>query len=158
MTRSLDVPELVQQRAIANGAAGRRWLADLPELVRALAEKWGLTLGQSLRGGTASFVAAATDGAGRPRVLKVAMPLDMQEIESFRHSVLVHQLADGRGCARLYDHDDSAPAMLLERLGPNLADLALPLPRLLETIVTTLCGFWRPIDDRCALPSAVDKA
>ena len=29
----LDVPELVRQRAMANGAAGRRWLDDLPEVV-----------------------------------------------------------------------------------------------------------------------------
>jgi hypothetical protein len=86
------------------------------------------------------------------------MPLDMDERDSFRRSVLVHQLAGGRGCALLYEHDDSAPAMLLERLGRNLSELDLPLPRLLETIATTLGTFWRPVADDCGLPSAVDKA
>jgi streptomycin 6-kinase len=48
--------------------------------------------------------------------------------------------------------------MLLERLGPNLADLDLPLPRVLETVATTLRTFWRPVPEDCALPTAVDKA
>jgi streptomycin 6-kinase len=155
---SLDVPELVRQRATSNGSAGQRWLDDLPELVVSLADRWGLVLGESLRGGTASFVAAATDHSGRACVLKVAMPLDMDERESFHRSVLVHELAQGRGCARLYASDDSAPAMLLERLGANLADLEMRLPDLLTTIAVTLCTFWRTVDDDCALPTGVDKA
>jgi hypothetical protein len=73
-------------------------------------------------GGTAGCVVAATDGSGRECVLKIAMPLDEEEREAFTRSVGVHRIADGRGCAELYDYvDDSpAPAMLLERLGPNL--------------------------------------
>ncbi len=62
------------------------------------------------------------------------MPLDMHDGDAFGRSVIVHQLAGGRGCAELLDHDDRPPAMLLERLGPNLDELGLPLPQLLETI------------------------
>ena len=51
------------------------------------------------------------------------MPLDMDERQTFDRSVLAHRLADGRGCARLLRPTPDAPAMLLERLGPNLADL-----------------------------------
>ncbi len=155
---SLDVPELVRQRAMSNGAAGRRWLDDLPEVVASLCDRWGLDLENTFRGGTASFVAAATDRAGRACVLKVAMPLDMDETATFARSVLVHQLAEGRGCARLLDHDDTAPAMLLERLGPNLAELGMPLPQLLETIAMTLRSFWRPVAEDCGLPTGADKA
>lgn len=158
MSARLDVPELVQQRAMSNGSAGRQWLNDLPELVTSLADQWGLVLGQPSRGGTASFVVAATDSSGRDCVLKVAMPLDIDDRDSFARSVLVHQLADGRGCARLYEHDDAAPAMLLERLGPNLAELGMPLPQLLTTIANTLRTFWQPVGDDCALPSAIEKA
>jgi streptomycin 6-kinase len=158
VTAPLDVPELVRQRATSNGSAGQRWLDDLPELVASLVHKWGLVLGEAFRGGTASFVAAANDQAGRPCVLKVAMPLDMDERDSFDRSVLVHQLAGGRGCAQLYEHDASAPAMLLELLGQNLAELHLPLPQVLETIAGTLRTFWRPVGDDCGLPTAVDKA
>lgn len=143
---------------MSNGSAGRQWLDDLPELVASLADQWGLALGPSFRGGTASFVAAVTDGDGRDCVLKVAMPLDIDDRDSFDRSVLVHQLAEGRGCARLYAHDNAAPAMLLERLGPNLAELEMPLPQLLTTIASTLRTFWRPLADDCGLPTAIDKA
>ena len=87
------------------------------------------------------------------------MPLDMDDdADGFRRSVLVHQLAGGRGCAELYDHDDSAPAMLLERLGPNLNELGLPLAEMLRAIATTLQTFWRPVAKDCDLPTGADKA
>jgi len=154
----VDVPDLVRQRAMANGVAGRRWLDDLPEVVAALAERWGLEIGEPLQGGTAAFVTAATDRSGRACVLKVAMPLDMEGHEAFARSVLVHQLAGGRGCAALLDHDASAPAMLLERLGPNLDDLGMALPQLLETVAATMRSFWRPVAEDCGLPTGAEKA
>jgi streptomycin 6-kinase len=157
MRAPLDVPELVRQRAMSNGVAGRKWLDDLSDVVAALVDGWGLELGTAFRGGTASFVAAATERSGRPCVLKVAMPLEIDG-DSFGRSVLVHQLAQGRGCADLFAHDESAPAMLLERLGPNLDDLGMPLPQLLETIATTLRSFWRPVTADCGLPTGAEKA
>jgi streptomycin 6-kinase len=48
--------------------------------------------------------------------------------------------------------------MLLERLGPNLADLAMPLPRVLDTVAATLRSFWRPVAPDVALPTARDQA
>ena len=158
MIAPLEVPELVRQRAMANGVAGRRWLNDLPLVVAALAERWGLELGPSFRGGTAAFVTAATDQSGRGCVLKVAMPHEVDLVESFSRSVLVHQLAEGRGCAELLRHDDSTPAMLLERLGPNLDELGMPVPRILKTITTTLRSFWPPLDQDCGLPTGAEKA
>ncbi len=158
MPASLNVPELVVQRARSNGSAGQRWLDDLPELVASLAQRWGLALGESFRGGTASYVAAATDHSGRSCVLKVGMPLDVHERDSFHRSVVVHQLAAGRGCAALYAFDESAPAMLLERLGRSLGDLDMPLPELLEAVASTLRTFWRPVAEDCGLPTAVDQA
>lgn len=158
MTAPLEVPELVRQRAMANGVAGRRWLNELPLVVDALAERWGLEIGNSFRGGTAAFVTTATDGSGRACVLKVAMPHEIDPVESFNRSVLVHQLAAGRGCAELLRHDETTPAMLLERLGPNLDDLGMPVPQILETVTTTLRSFWRPLDQDCSLPSGAEKA
>ncbi len=153
----MRVPELVARRAMSNGVAGRRWLDGLPELVGALCERWDLELGESFDGGTAGFVTAATGPAGRACVLKVAMPLDMYEAAAFDRAVLTHRLADGRGCARLYEFDRSAPAMLLERLGPNLDDLGMPVARLLDTVAETLKSFWRPVPDDADLPTTVDQ-
>ena len=155
-----DLPPLVRQRANANGVAGRQWLDDLPDVVAALCARWDLELGQPYDGGTSGYVAAATDGAGRPCVLKVAMPLDHEEDDAFARSVRVHRLADARGCARLLAHDAEAPAMLLERLGPNLHELDLGLPALLDRVAATLRTFWRPRGEEpdADLPSGPDKA
>jgi len=101
----LDVPDLVVQRASRNGAAGQRWLARLPTVVAELADRWGLVLTVPFAGGTASYVVAATDASGRECVLKVAMPLDMNDREVFARSVRAHRLAAGRGCAQLLAHD-----------------------------------------------------
>lgn len=154
----LDVPDLVRQRAMSNGVAGERWLQRLPEVVAALAERWSLEVGSSFSGGTASYVAAATNSSGRACVLKVAMLLDIDDADAFARSVLVHQLAGGHGCAELIDQDPLVSAMLLERLGPNLGELGMPLPRVLATIATTLRSLWRPIDDGAGLPTGADKA
>jgi len=158
MTAPLNVPELVRQRAMANGPAGRQWLDDLPLIVADLAERWSLEIGSCYRGGTAAFVAAATDQSSRACVLKVAMPPEIDGAESFGRSVLVHQLAAGRGCAELLCHDVSTPAMLLERLGPNLDDLGMPVPNILETVTRTLRSFWRPLAQDCSLPTGAEKA
>jgi len=158
VTAPTEVPELVRQRALAYGDAGRQWLKDLPLVVAGLSERWGLEIGNPFGGGTAAFVTAATDRTGRPCVLKVAMPNEIDPAESFSRSVLVHQLAEGRGCAELLCHDDSFPAMLLERLGPNLDDLGMSVLQILETITTTLRSFWRPLDQDCELPTGPEKA
>jgi streptomycin 6-kinase len=158
MTAPIDVPELVRRRALAHGVAGRRWLDDLPDTVGAVASRWGLQLGDPLPGGTASFVCGALDEAGRHCVLKVAMAITPDDARAFRRSVLAHRVADGRGCVELLHHDEAASAMLLERLGSNLAELGTPLPELLDAIVETLRAFWRPVAPDVALPTGADQA
>ena len=154
----LDVPELVVQRASRNGAAGQRWLDNLPAVVAELADRWGLVLTTPFAGGTASYVVAATDSSGRACVLKVAMPLDMSDRDAFGRSVRAHRLAAGRGCAELLAHDAGAPAMLLERLGPNLAELGLNVGEILEAVTTTLRSFWRPITVHDGLRTGDEQA
>lgn len=153
-----EVPALVRQRAMANGDGGRRWLDELPATIEHLAAAWDLTLGEPFSGGTAGFVLAASDATGSACVLKIAMPIDMDEIAGFRRAVTVHQLAAGQGCARLLAHDPTVPAMLLERLGPDLHQLGFETPRVLEVIADTLCSFWRPVPPDCGLPTGPEKA
>jgi streptomycin 6-kinase len=154
----VEIPNLVRQRALANGAAGRSWLDDLPDVVAGLVQRWGLELGEPFHGGTAAHVVEALDGRGNACVLKVAMPLDMDEQAGFERSIVVHQIADGRACAKLLDHDADSAAMLLERLGPNLADLGYSIPSILEAVATTLQSFWRPAPDDDRLPTGAEKA
>lgn len=154
----VDVPELVRQRALANGSAGRAWLDDLPDVVAGLADRWHLELGTAFSGGTAGYVVEAFGPGGVACVLKVAMPLDMDDLAAFERSVAVHRLAAGRACAELIDHDTDASAMLLERLGPNLAELGFEVPRILDVVAATLRSFWRPAPDDDRFPTGADKA
>jgi streptomycin 6-kinase len=155
----IEPPELVRQRARSNGAAGRAWLDALPGMVTDLMDRWQIVLGPPMRGGTASFVALAVDRFGNECVLKVGMPLDFDgDDDSFRRTVLAHRLADGRGCARLIDHDTAMRAMLLERLGPNLAELGQPVRQVIDTVADTLLQFWRPVPDDVELPGGVEQA
>lgn len=154
----LDVPELVRQRAESSGAAGSDWLRSLPSVVGELSERWQINVGAAFRGGTAGYVAAATDASGSPCVLKIAMPLSLEEHEAFHHSLEAHEFAAGRGCARLLNSDSTTAAMLLERLGPNLDDLGLDVAKIMEVIATTLRSFWRPVPAECSLPTGADKA
>lgn len=146
----LDIPELVRQRALSNGAAGQDWLERLPGRLDELAERWNLELGRPYSGGTAGYVARASTSGGVECVVKIAMPLDMNEADAFDRSIRTHQLADGAGCVRLlaFDTDsDGAPAMLLERLGPNLDELGLDVPQILTAVAGALSAFWRPLDE-----------
>ena len=152
------VPDLVRQRALSNGAAGQQWLDDLPKVITSLEDRWELTLGPVYSGGTAAYVCQVKGAAGNDCVLKVAMALDMDEQKAFDRSIKAHQLAAGRGCALLLQQDAMAPAMLLERLGPNLADARFPIPRILQTVARTLNTFWQPVPRDSGLQTGAVKA
>jgi streptomycin 6-kinase len=155
---ALEVPDLVHIRAMSRGRAGQRWLDSVPDALDSLAQRWDLRLVRSLTGGTAGVVVAAIDSSGRACALKVAMVLDDDDLEAYGRSVLVHQLADGRGCAELFDHDPETAAMLLEHLGPNLDALGMSVTDMLDTITTTLRRFWMPAPMDCNLPTGADQA
>jgi streptomycin 6-kinase len=154
----IDLPPLVVERATNNGVAGRLWLEQLPAVVAELAERWRLEIGPTYSGGTAGYIAACTDTDGNPLVLKVALPLTINDRDAFTRAVHVHRIADGRGCVRLVAADDATSSMLLERLGPNLAELGLDLPEMFAAITSTLRAFWRPVADDPMLRSGVDQA
>ena len=127
-------------------------------MLSTLTAKWDLELGTPLEGGTAGYVVTAVDASGRRCVMKVAMVLDDPDVEAFRRSVRVHELAAGHACATLLGADESCSAMLLERLGPNLHELGLPVPRILEVVADTLRAFWRPMEPALGLPTGSEKA
>ena len=56
------------------------------------------------------------------------------------------------------DGQDDQPPVLLERLGPNLNELGLPVDDVLQVVATTLRSFWRPVDRQVSLPTGAEKA
>jgi streptomycin 6-kinase len=147
----IDVPPPVRAKAQVAGAAS--WLDDLPALVANLAEEWSITVGRTFSDASEAFVAEATMEDGTPAVLKVIVP---RAGDAARHEITVLRLTDGDGCARLLRYDESRHALLLERLGPSLYELALPIERRHEILCTVASRVWRPAVD-CGLPTGAEK-
>jgi len=149
----LDIPTEVRNKVIADGNAG--WLDELPLIVESLTQDWSLTIGATLRGGHAAFVAEATLDDKTSAVLKIGVP-SSRRVLGFEVNAL--RLADGGGCARLLRVDPDRDAVLLERLGGALYDL-VPDPRARHDVLCQVAvRFWRPVDPEVDLPTGADKA
>jgi len=117
-----------------------------------LEQEWSITVGRPYEDPTEAFVAEATLDDGRPAVLKllIARPGDLA-----RSEITVLRLSGGSGCARLLRADEARGALLLERLGPALHELALPMTRRHEILVSAASRIWRPAPG-CGLPTGAD--
>ena len=108
----MHVPEAVRRKALAVGAGG--WLDDLPLLIAALEQEWGISVGEVHDGSTEALVAEATCEDGSAAVLKLIAP---RSDDAAANEITVLRLAGGDGCARLLRDDAARGALLLERLG-----------------------------------------
>lgn len=147
----MDLPAVVRNKARRMGADA--WLADLPELVRELERDWGITVGRAYPGPTEAYVAEATTRDGVPAVLKLLIPrVDLPVTDE----IVVLRLAGGDGCARLYAADASRAALLLERLGPSMYDIGLPVEQRHAILCDVAARVWRPAPD-AGLPTGAEK-
>jgi len=147
----VEIPEVVRNTAANNGAV--QWLADLPELVAALADEWGITIGATFPAATEAFVAEATRADGSAAVLKLLVP---HGVDALEREIAVLRMANGDGCVQLLRSDPERGAMLLERLGPSLFDLKRPFVERIEILCATAERVWRPTPD-IGLPTGADK-
>ena len=136
--RMVKIPRLVQQKARSLGRQGEQWLAGLPDLIAGLERAWTITVGEPLAGGSASYVARARTATGQESVLKIAIP-------EYGFADQAHTIAgaQGRGYVRLLACDFEREALLLEALGPSLAELALPPERTLTILCQMLRQAWQ---------------
>jgi streptomycin 6-kinase len=89
------------------------WLDELPSLVKACAEGWGLDLGPPWTNSRASLTMPA-DRDGERLVLKLQVPDREGE-----HEADALRRWDGDGAVPLIDHDPERHALILERLEPG---------------------------------------
>ena len=134
------VPEVVRSTARAHGADV--WLDGLPELVDRLERDWDVTVGPAYEDATEAYVAAATLADGTPAVLKLLIQRGHGRHGADELTVL--RLADGDGCVRLLRHDEASGAMLLERLGPSMYRLGVPIEHRHEILCRVATRLWRP--------------
>ena len=110
-----ELPSKVLRNVVARGEAGAAWLAQLPTLVGDLEQRWNIAVGRTMPNGTEAYVAETVSSLGEPGVLKVPIP----GTDKARRELGVLLAADGRGYARVLQHDPASSAMLLERLGAS---------------------------------------
>jgi streptomycin 6-kinase len=146
------IPEVIRNKAAIAGVPG--WVDRLPRLVADLAQEWGFTPGAPIDGGTESLVLEVMCSESGPAVLKLLLPRDS---EAAANEITVLRLAGGEGCPKLYRHDQSRGALLMERLGPSLFDLDIPIERRHEILCSAALRLWRPIGD-ARLPTGAEKS
>jgi streptomycin 6-kinase len=145
------VPPTVRAKALAAGAT--RWLAELPSLIASIEAEWSVSVGRAYRDATEAFVARARTADGQPAVLKLIVPRDG---DAAANEITALRLAEGTGCPALLRHDEARGALLLERLGPSLHELKLPIAARHEILCSVASRVWRPAPG-CGLPTGADK-
>lgn len=109
------IPQGFERRTVAiYRDEGRRWLRELPTRLDGLSRRWGIVIEAPFPDLSYNYVAPTTDAGGRRCVLK----LGVGSPEGDREPVALAAYA-GRRSVRLYRHDPSARAMLLERIEPG---------------------------------------
>ncbi|MER5533373.1 aminoglycoside phosphotransferase family protein [Streptomyces mirabilis] len=134
----IDVPVgLAASQDKYNGAAGRAFVAGLPERAARFLERWELRLdGPSMHGVTA-LVLPVLRADGTPAVLK----LQLLDEESAGEPAAL-RVWDGGAAVRLLAHDEATCTLLLERLDqtrmlthlPDTREAALVVARLLARL------------------------
>ncbi|MFF9526166.1 aminoglycoside phosphotransferase family protein [Streptomyces achromogenes] len=118
----IDIPgELAETQERYNGAAGKAFIAALPDRAAEFLDRWGLRLDGPSMNGVSALVLPVVRADGVRAVLK----LQLLDEESEGEPVALRAW-DGDGAVRLLDHDPDTGTMLLERLdeGRMLAHLA----------------------------------
>ncbi|WNV87198.1 aminoglycoside phosphotransferase family protein [Umezawaea sp. Da 62-37] len=110
-------PEFALWRSRVDGAAGRAWVASLPELVERLCARWAVTVDEAPVRHGGLGLAVMVHRAGVPCVLKLS-----QEAGDEATALTAW---NGHGAVRLFEATDGA--LLLERLDPHrtLHDIGL---------------------------------
>jgi len=154
---SKDSPRAVPEDLFLKGAgvlgeAGREWRRDLPDLVTACVEAWGLSIERPFAGLSYNYVAPVQRRDGTPAVLKLWFP---DELDGFGRETEALRLYDGAGAVRLLAVDPERRALLLERAEPGddlwqLADQGQQI----ATTAAIMRQLWRAPPPECRLPSA----
>src|SRR5439155_1488294 len=112
-------------------------------------QEWGIAVGDAFTDATEAFVAEATRADGTAAVLKLVVP---RSGDAARNEIAVLRLTGGEGCVRLLRDDVERGALLLERLGRSLYELALPIRARHGILCSTVARVWRPAPG-CGLPT-----
>jgi streptomycin 6-kinase len=151
---ALQIPEIVLARALLRGDEGRRWLGELPALTAGLAHDWDLETSDVLAAGTDALVVSCRTPDRQDVVLKVMMP----GLAPGNDQVRALLAFGGRGYVTVLKHDPDRNAILMEKLGPQLSDLDLPVAAQIEIICATLRETWLANPEGSGFMTGAEKA
>jgi streptomycin 6-kinase len=129
-------------------------MANLPQQIVELEQRWAIKVEQPTQRGSEAFVAAACTSGGLDVILKIVIP----GIDPTRQELRILRAAHGIGYAKLICGDETDNAMLLERLGAQLHDWHFPEDRQIQIISATLREAWMSSPDGPPLATGADKA
>jgi streptomycin 6-kinase len=139
VTRPLPDPLPDGTRELGQHESGRVWLAQLPDLLHEVVERWQLSIGDAFADASASLTLRATRADRDPVVLKLQYPHREAEHEA---AALVHW--DGNGAVRLLAHDPDRHALLLELCEPGTPLFELDQDAALDVLIELLPRLWQP--------------
>jgi streptomycin 6-kinase len=108
--------ELASHVSEGCGEAGKQWLRELPTIIADLERHWSITVDSPFPGIEFNYVAPATDGEGRPVVLKIAPP--WTPVEIFGEAEYL-RVKGGARCVKLIAVHEERKAILIERVVPG---------------------------------------
>ena len=150
----IQLRDKVLRNIASQGEPGASWLDALPSVLGRLEAEWSVKAGRLFPNATEAFVSEAVTADGQPVALKIPIP---GLVKAERERSLL-QTASGRGYVRVLRHDTNSRAMLLERLGPQLAKMGLPIEEQVRVICRTLQQAWMPIPGGARYPTGAEKA
>jgi len=154
----IEAPQGVRRKALALGSEGRRWLAELEQIVAALESAWGVQVDETLAGGSSALVATAMTTDGVAAVLKVSIPDGLEGQSPFSRELETLRLGDGHGYVRVLEFDAVHRAVLQERLGRPLSALGLRVESQIDIIASTLRSSWRTLPPDSTLRTGAAQA
>lgn len=148
------LPEALVLRARSLGPSGEQWLAGLTESLARLAQHWQFRPEAILGGGTESLVLAGSLTDGSEAVLKIGLPGSCDCATEAR----VLGMTRPEAYVQLLRHSAPENALLLERLGPCLADAGLSANEEIEILCRTQQRAWQTLPDQHGLMTGREKA
>jgi streptomycin 6-kinase len=148
------IPASLAERIRSYHAAGPAWLEELPDLIARCVAQWALALLPAFEpGGDSSWTAPAKRSTGELAVLQITVPLPV------RHDpVTALQVWAGHGAVRLFAHDPSIQATLIECCVPGTDAAELSAPDADDVAAEVLPALWAATPPVAGLGSLTEAA
>lgn len=144
------IPDAFQQTILnVHGAVGRRWLNQLPNLLKSLVKQWNFKIEKSCANLSFNFVVLVVLEDGSKAILKCGVP-DYE----FKNEISALQCYGGEGAVKLIAADAKKGWLLEERCIPGKNLLSLKNDEKATTIALNLMQqLWRPLNSQVKFPT-----